>query len=414
MDKQDAGHQENELKLSGSLSNQLKYVGDTVENALSKLCTSLDLLGIQHSAPKKIYQEDIYYDTRQRQLEKNGCSLRIRVIEGEKFLTAKKPSQMIAGPLQRTEYEQPIPVKEQPLDHMKKCFSQYFPDYTENPLDEILQVRNMRHEIQLSTHCGNHYTLCFDKYTYYCRETGASSDSFYEIEIEQIGENNIEKDPDIQGLSRLFTELLGFQTERRNKYKKGIVWLKDERTFESRIFILFDFVSYSRAPSIVQRQLIRDFINLVYPKLEEYAPDCIKIPIGDGMILGCPPDTRVIAFLNSLFSALRQHNENVQQERRLQIRTALHYGPVFKYTDINGDLNYAGSGINFVARIASQTDSNQVLISLECAQYLLESCRINPQYLSEQTLITVKHGVTLSVRNYFDPQSRIGIPNPAE
>lgn len=269
-------------------------------------------------------------------------------------------------------------------------------------------------EIQLSTHCGNHYTLCFDKYTYYCQETGAGSDSFYEIEIEQIGENNIEKDLDIQGLSRLFTELLGFQTEYRNKYKKGIAWLKDEHTFESRIFILFDFVSYSRAPSIVQRQLIRDFINLVYPRLEEYAPDCIKIPIGDGMILGCPSDTGIIAFLNSLFNALRQHNENVQQERRLQIRTALHYGPVFKYTDINGDLNYAGSGINFVARIASQTDSNQVLISQECAQYLLESCRINPQYLSEQTPITVKHGVTLSVRNYFDPQSRIGIPGSAE
>ena len=54
MNRHDTGHMENELKLTGLLNNQLKYVGDTVENALNMLCTSLEILGIQHNTPKKV------------------------------------------------------------------------------------------------------------------------------------------------------------------------------------------------------------------------------------------------------------------------------------------------------------------------------------------------------------------------
>ena len=410
MSKRNIGHMENELKLTGLLNNQLKYVGDTVENALNMLCTSLELLSIQHNTPKKVCQTDIYYDTQQHLLERNDCSLRIRTIENKRILTAKKPLQEIAVPLQRMEYEEHIHTDGQLLDQAKDFFFRHFPDYVENFLCEILQVITTRHEIQISTRSNNNYTLCFDKYMYYSQEMGVGSEPFYEIEIEQIGENNIDRDSDIQNLSRLFTQLLGFQTERRNKYKQGMDWLRDEQTFENKIFILFDFVSYSKSPSIMQRQLVQDFNNLIHPELEKYAPGSIKIPIGEGTIIACAQDTKVIAFLNSLSYKLHHHNENVQKERRIQIRTALHYGPIYKYTDINGQLNYAGSGINFVARIASHTDSNQVLISQECAQYLLESDRINSQYLSKAFSITVKHGISLTVRNYFDRQSRIGTP----
>ena len=48
----------------------------------------------------------------------------------------------------------------------------------------------------------------------------------------------------------------------------------------------------------------------------------------------------------------------------------MHYGPVYEYIDINGNPNFAGNGINIVARIGSQTDSNRVLISKECADFL--------------------------------------------
>lgn len=269
----------------------------------------------------------------------------------------------------------------------------------------------MRHEIELTTSCGNKYTLCFDKYDYYSQAHGEGGDPLYEIELEQIGESSIDQDPDIQKLSALLTDLLGFQIEKRSKYEKGIEWLENKDKFENRIFVLFDFVAYSQKPSATQQQLVRDFTDLIQPTLEASIPDCIRIPIGDGIILGCPSDTNIVKFLNSFFSRLRRHNKAVSEERVLAIRTAVHYGPIYGYTDINGNSNFAGSGINLVARIASQTEENQVLISEDCVKYLLESQQIEEKYLFEVDPITVKHGLTLVVRNYYDQASRVGCPS---
>ena len=94
----------------------------------------------------------------------------------------------------------------------------------------------------------------------------------------------------------------------------------------------------------------------------------------------------------------------------MEIRTALHTGPIYEYTDINGNLNYAGSGINITARIASKAEPDQVLVSKECAQRLREMELIEEEYLSDCVEVTVKHDVTLPVRNYYDRNSNIGCP----
>lgn len=402
---------ENELKLSGSLNNQLKYVGDAVKDVLDKLFKALDLLDIQHgSTPKKIVQKDIYYDTRQRRLERSGCSLRIREIGSDKRMTAKRPRDDGSNALQRTEYEEPLPDAGRRLAHIRDFFQKHFPVYAEEFVEEIIRVNNTRHEIDISTACGNRYTLCFDKYEYYHQATNETSDPRYEIEIEQVNKNSIDSDSDIHKLSRLLTGLMGFQADKRNKYQKGIDWLGNRNHFENRIFILFDFVAYSMRDSSMQKQLIRDFTDLIQPILETYAPNCVKIPIGDGMILGCPENTNVIGFLTSFFNTLWDHNGYVQNERKLSIRTAMHYGPIYEYTDINGNPNFAGSGINLVARVASQTELNQVLISQDCCQYLLDCTRIRARYLGDEQQITVKHGVSLAVRNYCDRRNRVGRP----
>lgn len=72
--------------------------------------------------------------------------------------------------------------------------------------------------------------------------------------------------------------------------------------------------------------------------------------------------------------------------------------------------NFAGNGINIVARIGSQTDSNRVLISKECADFLLESERISSQNLSTVYSIKVKHDVVINVMNYYDKDNKIGRP----
>ena len=203
---------------------------------------------------------------------------------------------------------------------------------------------------------------------------------------------------------------MGFEVEPRSKYKKGIDWLDNKGDFENRLFVLFDFVSYSTQPSAIQKQLVRNFTRIIQAVLPEYDANCVKIPIGDGVILGFMANANLFGFLNSFFSELRTYNVSAPTERRLIIRTALHYGPIYEYVDINGNPNFAGSGINLVARVGSQAEPNQVLISEACANFLLDSRRIRTQNLGPVYSVTVKHSVTLSVQNYYDRSNGIGCP----
>lgn len=404
--------QENELKLSGFVNNQLKYVGDTAEDCLEKLYKILTILGIQYSPnPRRIQQIDTYFDSKQRQVEKLGGSLRIRSIGSQKYLTVKEPLQ-ISGQskiLKRKEIETPLLAGEDPQKMVAEAFQKYFPQCGEKPPKEILRVYNTRHELEITT-SSHAYKLCFDKFEYYCSSAEVGGDPLYEIEVEQMDGDEIEKDPDIERLTILLTDLMGFKVENRSKYKKGIDWLNEKGAFENRLFVLFDFVSYSVQPSVVQKQLVRNFTKLIQPVLLEYDINCVKIPIGDGVILGFMTSTNIFGFLNSFFLELRTYNSSAPEENQLKIRTALHYGPIYEYVDINGNSNFAGSGINIVARIGGQAEQNQVLISEACANFLRDSKRIRTQNLSSVYSVTVKHGVTLSVQNYYDRTNGVGCP----
>ena len=402
--------QENELKLSGFVNNQLKYVGDTADNCLEKIYKILDILEIKYNPkPRKIRQEDIYFDSEMRQIEKLGGSLRIRNVDSKKYLTIKRPIDNRSHVLKRSEIEMAIPETGDPQKFVLEAFQTHFPEFGENCIEEFLRVYNTRHEIEITT--PNHtYTLCFDKFEYYCSSAEEGGDPLYEIEVEQIDGNDIEEDRSIRKLSILLTELMGFEVESRSKYKKGIDWLNNKGDFENRLFILFDFVSYSTQPSAIQKQLVRNFTKILQGILPQYDINCVKIPIGDGIILGFTSNVNVFGFLNSFFSELRTYNDSAPKERRLKIRTALHYGPIYEYIDINGNPNFAGSGINLVARVGSQADPNQVLISEACASFLQDSSRIRTQNLGPVYTVMVKHGVRLSVQNYYDRSNGIGCP----
>ena len=82
--------QANELKRSGFINNQLKYVGDTADDCLDKIYKILNILEIKYDPnPRKILQEDIYFDSKLRQIEKTGGSLRIRNVDSKKYLPKK-------------------------------------------------------------------------------------------------------------------------------------------------------------------------------------------------------------------------------------------------------------------------------------------------------------------------------------
>lgn len=402
---------ETELKLIGCVNNQLKYAGDMAESVLNKLIEALKLLDITcNGDPEEIKQHDIYFDTPQQHIQQAKGSLRIRVKDNRSFLTVKLPLDAHTA-LSRDETEFPIDRKGNDLKIVTPYFHKYFPQFQDRDLKEILEVINRRYCIPIQTVQGK-YDLCFDKYYYYCASSGEESDPFYEIEIEQESgaEGSIEDDKDIMRLSSLLTVLLGFQVDLTSKYIKGTEWLKTKDCYDSRIFVLFDFISYSQKPAYLQKKLVLEFTKLVQPILE--GVDCIKIPIGDGMIIGFSPNYNVVAFLHKLYPRLHRHNKG-DDDMRLEIRVSLHYGPVYEYTDINRNINYAGDGINIVARIGSQTAPNQVFISEECYSYLNNTEQIQAESVSDAWEISVKHGVVLTVRNYRDARANIGVPHDA-
>lgn len=401
---------ENELKLSGCINNQLKYVGDTAEDGLNKLYKILDILELEYAPTSHmVRQEDIYFDSKDHLLESSGASLRIRNTESQKVLTIKKMLKAQSAVMRREEVELPIPDVENEQQFLTKNFEKYFPQYVGTLLNEILCVYNTRHEIMISTTCST-YKLCFDKFEYYCNSTGEGGDPLYEIEIEQLNGDDIETDSSIGKLSVILTDLMGFSIEKRSKYIKGVDWLKQKEKFENRLFVLFDFVSYSLKPSAIQMQLVREFTKLLQEELSEYDDDCVKIPIGDGVILGFADNINVFSFLSSFSSKLRSYNSCVPNNRRLVIRTAIHYGPIYEYVDINGNPNFAGSGINIVARIGGQAHQNQVLVSNACVNFLKESEGICIQNLDSAQKITVKHDLVLTVHNYYDRSNGVGCP----
>lgn len=405
------GKTETELKLIGCINNQLKYAGDMAESVLSKLIEALKLLDITcNSTPEEIKQRDIYFDTPQQHIQQAKGSLRIRIKGSDSFLTIKRPLNAHSA-LSRTEVEFPFDLsKGEKLSLVTPQFQKYFPEFCGKALTEILEVINHRYCIPIQTAQGK-YDLCFDKYHYYCASSGENSESFYEIEIEQENdaEFSITTDPDIIRLSSLLTALLGFQVNLTSKYSKGIQWLENKDNYDSRIFVLFDFVSYSQKPAYLQRKLVLEFTQLIQPMLD--GVDCIKIPIGDGMIIGFTPKYNIVAFLHDFFPRLHMRNKACSENTRLDIRTSLHYGLIYEYTDINGNNNYAGDGINIVARIGSQTEPNQILMSDECYSYLNNTGQIQNGFASDTREITVKHGVTVTVRNYRDNRANAGIPH---
>lgn len=404
------GKTETELKLIGCVNNQLKYAGDMAEEVLNKLKESLNLLGIIcNGDPEEIRQRDIYFDTPQQHIRQAKGSLRIRTKGEKSFLTIKRALNTQTA-LSREETEFPIDRGEDELNLVTTYFHKYFPQFQDREPGEILQVINRRYCIPIQTAQGK-YDLCFDKYYYYCASSGEASDPLYEIEIEQEdgSKNSIADDKDIARLSSLLTVLLGFQVDFTSKYAKGTHWLEHKNDYESRIFVLFDFVSYSKKLAYQQRKLVLEFMELIQPSLE--GVNCIKIPIGDGMIIGFLPNYNVVAFLHELYLHLQRRNKSLSEDMRLEIRASVHYGLVYEYTDVNKNVNYAGDGINMVARIGSQTAPNQILMSEECYFYLNNTGRIQAGCVSDAQKITVKHGVTLTVRNYRDARANAGVPH---
>ena len=163
--------------------------------------------------------------------------------------------------------------------------------------------------------------------------------------------------------------------------------------------VLFvDIVSYSQLSINEQHAAIAELAQTVRSteqfRKAEAADRLIKIATGDGMALVfyTSPEAPVRCAME-ISRALKQHP-------RLHIRMGIHSGPVSSVTDVTGQTNLAGAGLNLAQRVMECGDAGHILLSKHVAEDMSEFEQWRP-LLHDLGTCEVKHGVRITVVNLW-------------
>lgn len=408
---------EKEVKLIGGYNNQLKYSDCSRNDTIDKIMCILDVLEINHGSMEKVEQKDTYYDTKNLKILKHKGCVRIRekIIDDVKEirLTVKSKENkcvpFLPDNLSRNEDE--YVIRAYGKKDKDACANVYAKEKfgLEEGVSPQLLVFNQRHFCKIQTEFYE-YELAYDKYTYINPHDNSESGEFYEIEIElnESKEDISQIDDKIFKLAELFKNVMGFNSDGKSKYERGIDWKEKMIESENQIFLMFDIVEYSINTSLEQRRKIDKLTSIVKRELSNISGEYQVFPIGDGMIICVSDKINIMPYLYAILESVHKNNQITPEKMHIILRSSIHIGRVVPYTDINDKKNYAGHGINIVCRINSQAEKNQILVSEDFYDYMKDKELITESY-SNKFLITVKHGVEIAVRNFYD--SPIGINN---
>lgn len=418
----DRDSHENEVKLLGGYNNQLKYSDCSVKNTMKKISTLLEVFDIKQEKAMQIKKHrDIYYDTLGCKIKEKNGSARIRVaqkgVEKKILITMKTKVDEYKGAvtarqdaLVRNERECEVESIAKGEQFLKEHAISVYGLFENEHLEKQIEVKNDRNYCIITTKIGS-YELSYDKFKYTNPLDNSESPYYYEIEIEQTkkeGEDlQYDYDPQIAQFVKILKEVMGFQYDGKNKYERGIEWKNRRNRLYSKNFIVFDIVGYSQKHTNEQKKKVEKFTDIV-KKCLTVLSDTEIIPIGDGLILIVPEEQNVFPFINKIFHLLNTVNENREESERIYIRTSIHNGKVMKYVDINENRNYAGEGINIAYRINSGAEPGQILVSEEFHHMLMEKGYLEEGNYEMTEALTVKHGVQISVYNYYDENLVVG------
>ena len=163
--------------------------------------------------------------------------------------------------------------------------------------------------------------------------------------------------------------------------------------------VLFcDIVGYSILPIDRQKQMISALQEIVR-QTEDYRRadsrgQLVRLPAGDGMALAFLQDP--VAPVRCAFDIARA----LQSYPEIGLRMGIHSGPVFLSTDINGNRNVVGSGINMAQRVMDSGDAGHILVSRNVAEVLSQVSYWQP-LLRDLGEREVKHGARIHLYNVY-------------
>lgn len=414
-------HFENEIKLTSVINNQLKMINiDNRSEITKKIKFLCELLDISISDISELENNDYYYDDSLQSLNKNEISLRKRVLNRNNyFLTLKcKNNKKKSFGLSRKESERKASSDKEIMDiinnHEKvlKLIKKHInKDITCGNLECQLVIKNYRTLIPIKTQEST-YKLCIDKYFIYSPKDQIYSEYKYEVEIEEDYDSN-KIDNQIEKLHKAIITMFDYQDNFVSKYKSSLDWIKKPEHEMTRIFsIMIDIVEYSKKSSRMQKhsiQTLNKYLKKAIREILMVEERLLYIPTGDGIIVifeKHPEKIPLICYQTQKY--IEDENKNSFKEACFKFRIGIHAGDVFKYSDINESLNYAGDGINVVERITGIGGEWHILASknfYEYIQNLGESCKEDFYYIGKYD---VKHGETLEVYNVYNNEKNGG------
>jgi len=254
--------------------------------------------------------------------------------------------------------------------------------------------------------------LCFDKYFFY--SDSDYSEYYYQVELEFTDSNADTQNLKFTKLINCVKVLFNFKPEASSKYKQAIIWLKDKMPKTHNVsVIMLDIVGYSLRNNLMQKNLIQHLNKVVKEVLEESynilskEEEIVYIPTGDGMIIVLfDTPEKLPNVCANIQRRIREYNSKVlEEDLKYNIRIGVNYGPVFIYSDIKENLNFAGNGINMVQRITNFGDSGHILFSKETYDLLT-----NKANFKNEGKHKIKHGLEVDVYSYHSQEFKFGNP----
>jgi TolB-like protein/Tfp pilus assembly protein PilF len=171
--------------------------------------------------------------------------------------------------------------------------------------------------------------------------------------------------------------------------------------------LLIDIVGYSKLLITEQRERLQALNEIVRSTPQFRASDAngmlVRIPTGDGMAL---------IFRDTVEAPVRcavEISESIKTHPEIHLRMGIHSGPVSEVRDVNERTNIAGAGIDIAQRVMDCGDARHILLSKHAAEDLAPHPRWN-RYLHDLGECEVKHGVRVSVVNFYDDQFGNAMP----
>ena len=169
--------------------------------------------------------------------------------------------------------------------------------------------------------------------------------------------------------------------------------------------LLIDLAGYSKLSNDGQIELLQELNQLVRGtecfRAAEASGKLTRVPTGDGMAL---------LFYRSPEEPVRcalEISKALQDHPSIQLRMAVHSGPVNRVHDVNDKTNFVGSGINVAQRMLDCGDAGHILLSKHVTEDLAEYRHWQP-YLRDLGECEVKHGLRLHLFNLY----KNGFGNP--